>query len=67
MLVFSGHDLLPTTIHGRRSDKRARGANGFQSALLPIVSMRFFGGTVNVFGVGDQAMLLAFLHDIGDM
>ena len=23
MLVFSGHDLLPTTIHGRRNDARS--------------------------------------------
>ena len=52
---------------GRRNDERARRADRFQGALLPIIDLRFLVGPWTFVRVGDQAVLLGSLHDISNM
>ena len=52
---------------GRRNDERARWADRFQEALLPIIDLRFFFGPWTFVRVGDQAVFLGSLHDISNM
>ena len=52
---------------GRLNDKRARGADRFQGALLLIIDLRFLVGPWTFVRVGDQAVFLGSLHDISNM